>query len=65
MSSKNIHGLQKIFCAGFDNGYGSVKLLVDGFDVIRIPSYISKEEMENVPGRVVFNGNGYTVWESA
>ena len=49
MSSKNIHGLQKIFCAGFDNGYGSAKLLVDGFDVIRISSYISFEEMENVP----------------
>lgn len=49
MGSKNIYGLQKIFCAGFDNGYGSAKLLVDGFDVIRISSYISFEEMENVP----------------
>lgn len=49
MSSKNIHVNQKIFCAGFDNGYGSVKLLVDGFDPIRIPSYISKEEMEDYP----------------
>jgi Actin like proteins N terminal domain len=65
MSSKNIHALQKIFCAGFDNGYGSVKLLVDGFEPIRIPSYISKEEMEDVPGRVVFNGHAYTVGESA
>ncbi|MFK0734554.1 MAG: ParM/StbA family protein [Gloeotrichia echinulata HAB0833] len=65
MSSKNIHVNQKIFCAGFDNGYGSVKLLVDGFDPIRIPSYISKEEMEDVPGRVVFKGNAYTVGESA
>ncbi|MDF5723709.1 MAG: ParM/StbA family protein [Rhizonema sp. PD37] len=61
----NIHGNQKVFCAGFDNGYGSVKLLVDGFDVVRIPSYISKEDMEDVPGRVVFNGNAYTVGESA
>lgn len=65
MSSKSIHPNQKIFCAGFDNGYGSVKMFVDGFDVIRIPSYISKEEMEDVPGRVVFNGNAYTVGESA
>ncbi len=61
----NIHGNQKVFCAGFDNGYGSVKLLVDGFDVVRIPSYISREDMEDVPGRVVFNGNAYTVGESA
>ncbi|TFI52652.1 ParM/StbA family protein, partial [Mastigocladus laminosus UU774] len=44
---------------------GSIKLLVDGFDVIRIPSYISREEMEDVPGRVVFNGTAYTVGESA
>ncbi|NMF63266.1 hypothetical protein DP113_34575 (plasmid) [Brasilonema octagenarum UFV-E1] len=65
MTEKNIHANQKIFCAGFDNGYGSVKLLVDGFDVIRIPSYISREDMEDVPGRVVFNGNAYTVGESA
>ncbi|MFN6567967.1 ParM/StbA family protein [Dendronalium sp. ChiSLP03b] len=61
----NIHILQKIFAAGFDNGYGSVKLLVDGFEVVRVPSYISIMEMEDVPGRVVFNGNAYTVGESA
>jgi hypothetical protein len=41
-----------------------VKLLVNGFDVIRIPSYISRSYWD-VPGRVVFNGNGYTVGESA
>lgn len=62
---KNIHANQKIFCAGFDSGYGSVKLLVDSFDVVRIPSYISREDMEDVPGRVVYNGNAYTVGESA
>nr|MDZ8063195.1 ParM/StbA family protein [Nostoc sp. EkiNYC01] len=61
----NIHTLQKIFAAGFDNGYGSIKLLVDGFDVVRVPSYISSVEMEDVPGRVVFNGTAYTVGESA
>lgn len=61
----NIHALQKIFPAGFDNGYGSLKLLVDGFEVIRVPSYISTAEMEDVPGRVVFNGTAYTVGESA
>lgn len=61
----NIHALQKIFPAGFDNGYGSLKLLVDGFGVVRVPSYISKEEMEDVPGRVVFHGTAYTVGESA
>jgi hypothetical protein len=36
MSSKSVHVNQKIFCAGFDNGYGSVKLFVDGFNPIRI-----------------------------
>jgi Actin like proteins N terminal domain len=61
----NIHTLQKIFPAGFDNGYGSLKLLVDGFGVVRVPSYISSIEMEDVPGRVVFNGSAYTVGESA
>ncbi|MBD2205563.1 ParM/StbA family protein [Calothrix sp. FACHB-1219] len=61
----NIHALQKIFPSGFDNGYGSIKLLVDGFDVVRVPSYISSVEMEDVPGRVVFNGTAYTVGESA
>ena len=61
----NIHGLQKIFPAGFDNGYGSLKLLVDGFDVVRVPSYISSVDMEDVRGRVVFNGSAYTVGESA
>lgn len=61
----NIHALQKIFPAGFDNGYGSLKLLVDGFDVVRVPSYISSVDMEDVPGRVVFNGTAYTVGESA
>ncbi len=61
----NIHTNQKNFCAGFDNGYGSIKLLVDGFEVVRVPSYISREEMEDVPGRVVFNGTAYTVGESA
>ncbi|MBD2473287.1 ParM/StbA family protein [Nostoc sp. FACHB-145] len=61
----NIHALQKIFPAGFDNGYGSLKLLVDGFDVVRVPSYISTADMEDVPGRVEFNGIAYTVGESA
>jgi hypothetical protein len=61
----NIHTLQKIFPAGFDNGYGSLKLLVDGFEVVRVPSYISTAEMEDVPGRVILNGNAYTVGESA
>jgi hypothetical protein len=61
----NIHTLQKIFPAGFDNGYGSLKLLVDGFEVVRVPSYITNAEMEDVPGRVVFNGTAYTVGESA
>ncbi|MBD6620915.1 ParM/StbA family protein [Komarekiella sp. 'clone 1'] len=61
----NIHTLQKIFAAGFDNGYGSLKLLVDGFEVVRVPSYISTADMEDVPGRVVFKGNAYTVGESA
>jgi len=61
----NIHALQKIFPAGFDNGYGSLKLLVDGFEVVRVPSYISTADMEDVPGRVVFNGTAYTVGESA
>ncbi len=61
----NIHTLQKILTAGFDNGYGSLKLLVDGFEVVRAPSYITNVEMENVPGRVVFNGTAYTVGESA
>ncbi|MFN6564270.1 MAG: ParM/StbA family protein [Nostoc sp. ChiSLP01] len=61
----NIHALQKIFPAGFDNGYGSLKLLVDGFDVVRVPSYISTADMEDVPGRVEFNGTAYTVGESA
>ena len=61
----NIHTLQKIFPAGFDNGYGSLKLLVDGFEVVRVPSYITNAEMEDVPGRVVFNGSAYTVGESA
>ncbi len=61
----HIHTNQKIFCAGFDNGYGSIKLLVDGFEVLRVPSYISREEMEDVPGRVVFQGTAYTVGESA
>jgi Actin like proteins N terminal domain len=61
----NIHTLQKIFPAGFDNGYGSLKLLVDGFEVVRVPSYISTAEMEDVPGRVVFKGTAYTVGESA
>ncbi|MBO3458503.1 ParM/StbA family protein [Aetokthonos hydrillicola Thurmond2011] len=65
MNSQNIHANQKVFCAGFDNGYGSVKLFVDGFNVVRIPSYISREEMEDVPGRVVLNGQAYTVGESA
>ena len=65
MISKNVHINQKIFCAGFDNGYGSVKLFVDGFHPIRIPSYISTEDMEDVPGRVIFNGHAYTVGESA
>jgi Actin like proteins N terminal domain len=61
----NIHTLQKIFPAGFDNGYGSLKLLVEGFEVVRVPSYISTNDMEDVPGRVVFNGAAYTVGESA
>ncbi|MBE9210350.1 ParM/StbA family protein [Nostoc sp. LEGE 06077] len=61
----NVHALQKIFPAGFDNGYGSLKLLVDGFDVVRIPSYISTADMEDVPGRVEFDGTAYTVGESA
>jgi hypothetical protein len=61
----NIHTLQKIFPAGFDNGYGSLKLLVEGFEVVRVPSYITNAEMEDVPGRVVFNGTAYTVGESA
>ncbi|MBD6620804.1 ParM/StbA family protein [Komarekiella sp. 'clone 1'] len=61
----NIHNLQKIFAAGFDNGYGSLKLLVDGFEVVRVPSYISTADMEDVPGRVIFNANAYTVGESA
>ncbi|RCJ38670.1 hypothetical protein A6770_39550 [Nostoc minutum NIES-26] len=61
----NVHTLQKIFAAGFDNGYGSVKLLVDGFGVVRVPSYISTMDMEDVPGRVVYNGSAYTVGESA
>ncbi|WP_341531693.1 ParM/StbA family protein (plasmid) [Nostoc sp. UHCC 0302] len=61
----NIHTLQRIFPAGFDNGYGSLKLLVDGFEVVRVPSYISTADMEDVPGRVIFNGNAYTVGESA
>ncbi|MBD2683542.1 ParM/StbA family protein [Nostoc sp. FACHB-857] len=61
----NIHALQKIFPAGFDNGYGSLKLLVDGFEVVRVPSYISTADMEDVPGRVEFNGTAYTVGESA
>ena len=55
----NIHTLQKILTAGFDNGYGSLKLLVDGFEVVRVPSYITNAEMEDVPGRVVFNGSAY------
>ncbi|BCL39875.1 ParM/StbA family protein [Nostoc sp. MS1] len=61
----SIHGLQKIFPAGFDNGYGNLKLLVEGFDVVRIPSYISTADMEDVPGRVEFEGKAYTVGESA
>ena len=61
----NIHTLQKIFPAGFDNGYGSLKLLVDGNDIVRVPSYISTADMEDVPGRVIFNGTAYTVGESA
>jgi len=56
----NIHALQKIFPAGFDNGYGSLKLFVDGFEVVRIPSYISTAEMEDVPGRIVLDGAAYT-----
>jgi hypothetical protein len=60
-----IHTNQKIFCAGFDNGYGSIKLLVNGFELVRVPSYISREEMEDVPGRVAFQGTAYTVGESA
>jgi hypothetical protein len=61
----NIHALQKIFPAGFDNGYGSLKLFVDGFEVVRIPSYISTAEMEDVPGRIILDGVAYTIGESA
>ena len=62
---KQSHGNQKHFYAGFDNGYGSVKLLVEQHPVIRIPSYISETDMEDVPGRVLVDGKAYTVGESA
>ncbi|MEA5567645.1 hypothetical protein VB693_19670 [Anabaena sp. UHCC 0399] len=32
---------------------------------MRVPSYISTAEMEDVPGRVILNGNAYTVGKSA
>lgn len=60
-----VHGNVKHFYAGFDNGYGSVKLLIDGHDLIRIPSYITSDDMEDVAGRVVIDGKSYTVGESA
>lgn len=59
------HGNQKIFAAAFDNGFGNGKLLVEGYDTIIFPSYRSEKDMEDVPGRVIFNGRSYTVGESA
>ncbi|UKP01610.1 ParM/StbA family protein [Nostoc sp. UHCC 0870] len=64
MSTKE-HGNRKHFYAGFDNGYGSVKLQIDDHSLVRIPSYISQEDMEDVAGRVVVDGKAYTVGESA
>lgn len=59
------HGNQKVFAAAFDNGFGNGKLLIEGHETIIFPSYRTEKYMEDVPGRVLFDGRSFTVGESA
>jgi hypothetical protein len=59
------HKNQKHFAGGIDNGFGNYKLLIEGHKLVVIPSYLTEEKMESVPGRVVLNNHEYTVGDSA
>jgi hypothetical protein len=59
------HKNQKHFAGGIDNGFGNYKLLIEGHELVVIPSYLTEEKMEAVPGRVRLGDHEYTVGDSA
>jgi hypothetical protein len=52
MKSAKPHKNQLHFVGGIDNGFGNYKLLLEEHPLIVVPSYLSEEKMEPVPGRV-------------
>lgn len=56
---------KKIFIGAIDNGFGKYKLYVEDHPLQIIPSYVSEEKMDAVPGRVSIDGKAFTVGESA
>ncbi len=58
---------QKHFACGIDNGFGNYKIKVENFPVKIIPSYLTYESLkdDDVEGHVKFNGEEFTVGDSA
>jgi hypothetical protein len=50
---------------GIDNGFGNYKLLLEEHPLVVVPSYLSEEKMEPVPGRVRIGEREFTVRDSA
>ncbi|HEY9829602.1 MAG TPA: hypothetical protein V6D26_03425 [Stenomitos sp.] len=50
MKSAKPHKNQLHFVGGIDNGFGNYKLLLEEHPLIVVPSYLSEEKMEPVPG---------------
>jgi hypothetical protein len=65
MSEEKPHKNQKHFAGGIDNGFGNYKLLLEGHELVVIPSYLSETKMEAVPGRVRLGNKEFTVGHSA
>jgi len=65
MKSTKPHKNQLHFVGGIDNGFGNYKLLLEEHPLIVVPSYLSEEKMESVPGRVRIGEREFTVGDSA
>jgi hypothetical protein len=65
MKSAKPHKNQLHFVGGIDNGFGNYKLLLEEHPLIVVPSYLSEEKMESVPGRVQIGEREFTVGDSA
>jgi hypothetical protein len=59
MKSAKPHKNQLHFVGGIDNGFGNYKLLLEEHPLIVVPSYLSQEKMEPIPGRVRLEVSNY------